>query len=53
MTPILNEELTNRYQQLIGILRWAVKVGRINILTKVSCLSQNLAEPRDGHLNAM
>jgi hypothetical protein len=38
------------FQELIGILRWAVKLGRINIATKVYLLSSHLALPREGHL---
>jgi len=53
VTPTLDEEGTNKFQQLIGILRWAIELGRIDILTEVSCLSQHLAEPRDGHLIAV
>ena len=32
-TEELGEELTNRYQQLIGVLRWSIELGRIDILT--------------------
>jgi len=39
ITPVLDEEMTNRFQQLIGILRWSIELGRIDILTEVSCLS--------------
>jgi len=53
VTPVLDEERTNRFQQLIGILRWAIELGRIDILTEVSCFSQHLAEPREGHLVAV
>ena len=53
VSPTLDEEGTNRFQQLIGILRWSIELGRIDILTEVSCLSQHLAEPRDGHLVAV
>ena len=53
VTPPLDAEGTNRFQQLIGILRWSIELGRIDILTEVSCLSQHLAEPRDGHLIAV
>ena len=35
-TEELGEELTNRYQQLIGVLRWSIELGRIYILTEVS-----------------
>ena len=53
VTPVLDEERTNRLEQLIGILWWAIELGRIDILTEVSCLSQHLAEPREGHLVAV
>ena len=39
------------YQNLIGILRWAVELGRIDIHFEVSVLSQYLASPRIGHLH--
>ena len=32
-------------------LRWSIELGRIDILTKVSCLSQNFCYPREGHLD--
>jgi len=49
VTQVLDEEKTNRFHHLIGILRWAIELGRVDILTEVSCLSQHLAEPREGH----
>ncbi len=39
VTPTLDEESTNRFQQLIGILRWSIELGRIDILTEVACPS--------------
>lgn len=41
---------SSRYSQLIGVLRWAVELGRIDIYTKTALLSQHLALPRVGHL---
>ena len=38
------------YQELIGMLRWAVEIGRLDILLEVSMLSHHLALPREGHL---
>ena len=38
------------YQELIGVLRWAVELGRADILLEVSLLSSHLALPRSGHL---
>jgi len=46
-------DVTPVFEQLIRILRWAIELGRIDILTEVSCLSQHLAEPREGHLVAV
>ena len=39
------------YQNLIGVLRWIVELGRIDINYEVSVLSQYLVNPRTGHLN--
>ncbi len=43
-------QMTNYYQGLIGILRWIVELGRINIMVPVSMLSRYLISPREGHL---
>ena len=48
ITKELVEELTNRYQQLIGVLIWSIELRRIDILTEGSCLSQHLCSPREG-----
>jgi hypothetical protein len=34
----------------IGILRWSVELGRIDIMVEVAMLSHHLALPRTGHL---
>ena len=49
-SPELNGADGAYYQSLIGILRWIVKLGRIDILYKVSMMSPHLALPREGHL---
>ena len=38
------------FQELIGMLRWAVEIGRVDILLETSLLSTHLAMPRVGHL---
>ena len=38
------------YQSLIGVLRWMVELGRVDICCEVSMMSSHLALPRDGHL---
>ena len=38
------------FQELIGILRWASEIGRVDILTEISMLSSYQASPRVGHL---
>lgn len=49
-TRELSDEKANYYQNLIGVLRWIVELGRIDITTAVSLLSAYLAQPREGHL---
>jgi hypothetical protein len=53
VSPVLGSELSGRYQQLIGILSWAVELGRVDILLEVSLLSSYLCQPREGHLEAV
>jgi hypothetical protein len=51
VTPLLDEDLARYYQQLIGILRWAVELGRLDLHLSVALLAQYLTAPREGHLN--
>jgi hypothetical protein len=44
----LNNDMASRYSQLIGILRWMVELGRVDIYYEVSVLAQYLALPRIG-----
>lgn len=46
----LNAEEASYFHQQIGILRWIVELGRVDIYTEVSMLSSCLALPREGHL---
>jgi hypothetical protein len=49
-SPELGSRQLNYYQGLIGILRWACEIGRIDILMPVSLLSRYLVSARQGHL---
>ena len=46
-------EMASFYSSQVGILRWMVELGRVDILTEVSLLSSHLAMPREGHLDAL
>ena len=50
ITPELNREHSSRYRQMIGILRWAVELGRVEIHHEVALMSQYSALPRKGHM---
>lgn len=52
ITSELSAAGINIFQQLIGSLRWAIELGRIDIYTEVSYLSKFLCNPREGHLDA-
>jgi hypothetical protein len=46
----LDPRRANYFQGLIGILRWIVELGRVDVMVGVSMLSRYLAAPREGHL---
>ena len=49
-TRLCSTEEHQLYYQAIGILRWMIEIGRIDITVEVSLLSRYLAQPRIGHL---
>ena len=53
MTDELDDENAAYYQSLIGILRWMVELGRVDICVEVSQMSSHLALPRKGHLDQL
>jgi hypothetical protein len=50
VSPLLYPEQASYFSSLIGVLHWAVELGRIDIHIDVSLLSSHLAQPRIGHL---
>jgi hypothetical protein len=53
VSPELDDDKANRYQQLIGVLRWACELGRVDFLFEISLLASHTAMPRRGHLEAV
>ena len=53
VTLELNDDDVSYYQSQIGVLRWIVELGRVDIIIKVSMLASQLAMPREGHLEAV
>jgi hypothetical protein len=49
-SPELDPDQANYYQSLIGILRWATELGRIDIIVETGMLSRYCVSPRKGHL---
>jgi hypothetical protein len=49
-TPELDARRASYFQGVIGVLRWACELGRLDILVAVSMFSRYLANPREGHL---
>lgn len=50
---LLNTDEITHFQELIGILRWATELGRVDILLEVSLLSSYQAMPRWTHLQEL
>ena len=40
-------------QELVGVLWWAVELGRVDILLETAMMSTHLALPRKGHLEQL
>ena len=51
-SPELDPDAVPYYLTFIGIPRWMIKLGRIDIITKVSLLSSHVVLPREGQLDA-
>jgi hypothetical protein len=50
-SPYLADGAINYYMELVGVLRWIVELGRIDIMIDVSLLSSYSMQPRMGHLD--
>ena len=50
-TPELAPTEAAYYMSLVGILRWIVELGRVDICLECSMMSSHLALPREGHLH--
>ena len=47
----MDDRKANYYQGFIGVLRWIVELGRVDIMVSVALLSRFLCNPREGHLD--
>ena len=52
-SDFLDADGTSLYQSYIGILRWAVELGRIDVAHLASVMAKFSALPREGHLSAV
>ena len=53
VSPELKDVDAAYYMSLIGILRWMVELGRVDICLECSVMSSHLALPREGHLEQL
>ena len=49
-SPELKAEGVTQYQEMVGVLRWSVNMGRVDILLAIALMSTYLALPFRGHL---
>ena len=50
---LMTEDGIQTYQELIGVLRWAVELGRVDILLEAALMATYMAMPREGHLQML
>ena len=53
VSPELDDDDASYFNSQIGVLLWAVELGRIDITCEVSMMSSCHALPRRGHLEAV
>ena len=53
VTPELDEKYSSYFQSLVGVLRWIVELGRVDVCLECSMLSSHLCLPREGHLEQL
>ena len=53
VSQVLNTKEAQKYQQFIGIARWIIELGRVEIPYEVLLLSINLDMPWKGHIKAL
>jgi hypothetical protein len=49
----LSPKMANFYQSQVGVLRWIIEMGRLDVTTEVSMLATHMAAPREGHLDVV
>ena len=53
VTPELNPLESSYYMSLIGVLRWIVELGRVDVCLEVSMMSSHMAMPRERHMKEL
>ena len=53
VNPKLDATNAAYHQSLIGVLRWIVELGHVDVCLDVSMMSSHIALPREGHLRAL
>jgi hypothetical protein len=53
MSPKLNKKDGSFLQSQIGVVRWIVELGQVDIITEVLTLLSHIVLPREGHLEAL
>ncbi len=52
-SPELDEKKASYYASLMGVLRWCLELGRIDIMVETGLLARFQACPREGHLDQL
>ena len=53
VSQVLNPKESEEYQQFVGIARWIIELGKVDILYEVLLLSSHLDIPWKGHREAL
>jgi hypothetical protein len=53
VSELCDDDESEYYQQQIGVLRWAVELGRIDITVEILMLAAYMAAPQKGHFRTL
>ena len=53
VSPELDTANAAYYKSLIGVLRWIVELGHVDVCLEVSMMSSHIVLPREGHLKVL
>ena len=53
VTPVLNAGYSAYYMSLIGVLRWIIELGQVDVCLETNAISSHMTMPRKVHIESL